>query len=197
MAVVDCLEDSDETLRKKTLDLLYTMTKPNNVEVIVERMLAFLGRDGDKYSDKFVREQTASRVAELAERYAPDAKWYVDTMTELFEVAGDVVKPSIGHGLMRLISEGTGDEVADNLSRKSAVDAYLKLFKSNFKSVKSTFFLKFVICIYDGNYPLCCWKPRCGCSANSARRAVRRRRRSWTRSSTRWRRNRRVRPSRL
>ena len=129
MAVVDCLEDSDETLRKKTLDLLYTMTKPNNVEVIVERMLAFLGRDGDKYSDKFVREQTASRVAELAERYAPDAKWYVDTMTELFEVAGDVVKPSIGHGLMRLISEGTGDEVADNLSRKSAVDAYLKLFK--------------------------------------------------------------------
>lgn len=129
MAVVDCLEDSDETLRKKTLDLLYTMTKPNNVEVIVERMLAFLGRDGDKYSDKFVREQAASRVAELAERYAPDAKWYVDTMTELFEVAGDVVKPSIGHGLMRLISEGTGDEVADNLSRKSAVDAYLKLFK--------------------------------------------------------------------
>jgi len=67
MAVVDCLEDSDETLRKKTLDLLYKMTKPNNVEVIVERMLAFLKRDGDKYSDQYVREETASRVAELAE----------------------------------------------------------------------------------------------------------------------------------
>ena len=54
----------------------------------------------------------------------------MDTMTELFEVAGDV-----GQALDRAwldaspASEGTGDEVADNLSRKSAVDAYLKLFK--------------------------------------------------------------------
>ena len=127
MAVVDCLEDSDETLRKKTLDLLYKMTKPNNVEVIVERMLAFLKRDGDKYSDQYVREETASRVAELAERYAPDAKWYVEVMTELFETAGDVVKPSIGQGLMRLLAEGTGDDAIDDLSRKSAVNAYVNL----------------------------------------------------------------------
>ena len=128
MAVVDCLEDSDEALRKKTLDLLYKMTKPNNVEVIVERMLAFLKRDGDKYSEQYVREETASRVAELSERYAPDAKWYVETMTELFVVAGDVVRPSTAQGLMRLIAEGTGDPAADELAQKSAVNAFLKLF---------------------------------------------------------------------
>lgn len=128
MAVVDCLEDPDETLRKKTLDLLYKMTKPNNVEVIVERMLAFLKRDVDKYSGRYVREEAVSRVAELAERYAPDAKWYINTMTELFSIAGDVVKPSIGQSLMRLISEGTGDASIDDVSRKSAVDAYVKLF---------------------------------------------------------------------
>jgi AP-4 complex subunit epsilon-1 len=127
MAVVDCLEDPDETLRKKTLDLLYKMTKPNNVEVIVERMLAYLGRDTDKYSDQYVREEAVSRVAELAERYAPDAEWYIDTMTALFATAGDVVKPSIGQSLMRLISEGTGDAATDDLPRKSAVHAYIKL----------------------------------------------------------------------
>lgn len=31
--MVDCLEDKDEALKKKTLELLYKMAKPNNVEV--------------------------------------------------------------------------------------------------------------------------------------------------------------------
>lgn len=42
LAVVDCLEDPDDTLKLKTLELLYKMTKANNVEVIVDRMMGYL-----------------------------------------------------------------------------------------------------------------------------------------------------------
>lgn len=33
VAVIDCLEDPDDTLKLKTLELLATMTKANNVQV--------------------------------------------------------------------------------------------------------------------------------------------------------------------
>jgi AP-4 complex subunit epsilon-1 len=38
--IVDCLEDADETLKFKTLDLLYKMTNHQNVEAIVEKLLS-------------------------------------------------------------------------------------------------------------------------------------------------------------
>lgn len=39
LAVVDCLEDPDDTLKKKTLELLFKMTKPGNVEVRLKPMI--------------------------------------------------------------------------------------------------------------------------------------------------------------
>ena len=39
MVVVDCLDDQDDTLKRKTLELLYKMTNPINVTFIVEKMV--------------------------------------------------------------------------------------------------------------------------------------------------------------
>ena len=42
MSVIECLEDRDETLQRRTLDLLYKMTNPINVVFIIEKLLGFL-----------------------------------------------------------------------------------------------------------------------------------------------------------
>ena len=45
-AVMDCLEDPDDTLKLKTLELLYKMTTASNVEVCVLTSLGYASKNG-------------------------------------------------------------------------------------------------------------------------------------------------------
>ncbi len=124
LAVIECLEDPDDTLKRKTLDLLYRMTNPVNVEVIVGKLLEHLRGA----NDEFLRGDLVSRITQVAERFAPSNEWYITTMTTVFELGGDLVKPEVAMNLMRLIAEGSGEsEEADRELRREAVEALLAL----------------------------------------------------------------------
>lgn len=126
-AVMDCLEDPDETLQRKTLDLLYRMTNPVNVEFITEKLLDFLRGT----TDLFLKKQLTTRVSSVAERYAPNNEWYIRTITQLFEISGDMVAPEVAQNLMTLIAEGAGEsEEADMLLRQTAIEMYANLLKT-------------------------------------------------------------------
>lgn len=126
LAVMDCLEDPDETLQRKTLDLLYRMTNPVNVEFIAEKLVAFLSGT----TDLFLKKQLTTRVCSIAERYAPNNAWYIRTITKLFEVSGDMVSQQVAQNLMSLIAEGTGEsEEDDMLLRQNAVEIYVTLLR--------------------------------------------------------------------
>ncbi|KAI3914183.1 hypothetical protein MKW92_002776 [Papaver armeniacum] len=125
LAVIDCLEDPDDTLKRKTFELLYKMTKSSNVEVIVDRMIDYM----ISISDNHYKTEIASRCVELAEQFAPSNQWFIQTMNKVFEHAGDLVNIKVAHNLMRLIAEGFGedDEGADSQLRSSAVESYLRI----------------------------------------------------------------------
>ncbi|XP_068655490.1 AP-4 complex subunit epsilon [Aristolochia californica] len=125
LAVIDCLEDPDDTLKRKTFELLYKMTKSTNVEVIVDRMIDYM----ISISDNHYKTEIASRCVELAEQFAPSNQWFIQTMNKVFEHAGGLVNAKVAHNLMRLIAEGFGeeDETADSQLRSSAVESYLKI----------------------------------------------------------------------
>lgn len=126
LAVMDCLEDPDETLQRKTLDLLYRMTNPVNVEFISEKLVDFLSGT----TDLFLKKQLTTRVCSISERYAPNNAWYIRTITKLFEVSGDMVSQEVAQNLMSLIAEGTGEsEEADMLLRQNAVEIYVVLLR--------------------------------------------------------------------
>lgn len=146
LAVIDCLEDPDDMLKKKTLELLYKMTKPNNVEVIVDKMVDYLRTTNDEVT----KTEVVKRIGELAERFAPDTQWFLDTMNQVFELGGEVVSPQLANSLMRLIAEGAGeeDDQADTELRAQAVASYLDLLD---KPKLSAVLLK-VICWVLGEY---------------------------------------------
>ena len=70
------VQDPDDTLKRKTLDLLYKMTKSSNVEVIVERMIAYIRTLNDAHN----KTEIASRIIELAERFAPSNHWFMQVL---------------------------------------------------------------------------------------------------------------------
>ncbi|KAE9597930.1 putative adaptor protein complex AP-4, epsilon subunit [Lupinus albus] len=126
LAVIDCLEDPDDTLKRKTFELLYKMTKSSNVEVIVDRMIDYI----ISISDDHYKTYIASRCVELSEQFAPSNHWFIQTMNKVFEHAGDLVNIKVAHNLMRLIAEGFGeddDAAAYSQLRSSAVESYLHI----------------------------------------------------------------------
>ncbi|KAE8657199.1 AP-4 complex subunit epsilon [Hibiscus syriacus] len=125
LAVIDCLEDPDDTLKRKTFELLYKMTKSTNVEVIVDRMIDYM----ISINDNHYKTEIASRCVELAEQFAPSNQWFIQAMNKVFEHTGDLVNIKVAHNLMRLIAEGFGedDDNADSKLRSSAVESYLRI----------------------------------------------------------------------
>ena len=61
MVVIDCLEDPDETLKRKTLDLLYRMTNPVNCTVVAEKLLYHLKMSVDIH----LKKELATKVCIL------------------------------------------------------------------------------------------------------------------------------------
>ena len=126
MVVIECLDDPDETLKRKTLELLCKMTNPANVEVIVDRLMAYLKSSVDPY----LRKDLVPRIVGLAERFAPDNQWFLETAITLFEHAGDLVPAETFHSVLSLISNPeSGDDAEDNELRIFAFESFMELLE--------------------------------------------------------------------
>lgn len=129
MEVIECLESTDESIKRKTLDLLYRMTNTKNVEVIVSKLIEYL--QNTVATDELVRAELVSRINELAERYAPNNHWYIDTMNIMLQLGGTHVRPEVAYNLIRLISQGGGSsEDEDTQLRHYAVTTFLNSLES-------------------------------------------------------------------
>lgn len=68
--------------------------------------------------DKDFRRDLISKICRLADRFAPNHLWYVNTINETMKLGGDLVPSDTAHNLLRLVAEGpTGNDDEDLIFR--------------------------------------------------------------------------------
>ena len=84
--VITSIKESDVSVRKRALDILFVMTNHSNAEQIVEELLVNLSS-----SDEAIKDEIIVKLAILSEKFAKDMTWYLDTLVKVIMVAGDFV----------------------------------------------------------------------------------------------------------
>lgn len=97
--ILSSLKDRDISVRRKGLDLLYSMCDTSNAQVIVAELLQYL-----QNADFAIREEMVLKIAILTEKYATDVQWYVDISLRLIAMAGDHVSDEVWQRVTQIVT---------------------------------------------------------------------------------------------
>lgn len=97
--IIGSLRDRDISVRRKGLDLLYSMCDPTNSQPIVNELLKYL-----QNADFAIREEMVLKIAILTEKYATDIQWYVDISLRLIAMAGDHVSDEVWQRVIQIVT---------------------------------------------------------------------------------------------
>jgi len=115
--IILSLKDRDISVRRRALDLLYSMCDTTNAKVIVGELVRYL-----QQADYNLREEMVLKIAILTERFATEVRvaakivykvqpadraqyeWYVDTILQLISAAGDHVGAEVWYRVVQLVT---------------------------------------------------------------------------------------------
>jgi len=126
--IILSLRDKDISVRRRALDLLYSMCDVDNSELIVEELLRYL-----RVADYALREEMVLKIAILTEKYANSYKWYIDTILQLISAAGDHVGDEVWYRVVQIVTntedlqEYAARVVFEHLKAPSAHESLVKV----------------------------------------------------------------------
>ncbi|KAK3343815.1 adaptin N terminal region-domain-containing protein [Lasiosphaeria hispida] len=97
--ILGSLKDRDISVRRKGLDLLYSMCDSTNAQAIVGELLHYL-----QNADFAIREEMVLKIAILTEKYATDVQWYVNISLRLIAMAGDHVSDEVWQRVIQIVT---------------------------------------------------------------------------------------------
>lgn len=106
--IAQLLNDKDLSVRKKSLDLLYITCNPSTFNIIIPKLLDYF-----PVADLGIRSEIAIKIAILAEKFATDSTWYVNTMLKLLSIGGGSTGSSSGNSYSAV--NYTGNEIWERI----------------------------------------------------------------------------------
>jgi len=104
--ILGSLRDRDISVRRKGLDLLYSMCDTTNAQPITNELLKYL-----QNADFAIREEMVLKIAILTEKYATDIQWYVDISLRLIALAGDHISDEVWQRIIQIVTNNEGLQV--------------------------------------------------------------------------------------
>ena len=126
--IIGSLRDRDISVRRKGLDLLYSMCDTSNAVPIVNELLKYL-----QTADFAIREEMVLKVAILTEKYATDAQWYIDISLRLLAMAGDHVSDEVWQRVVQIVTNNeplqtyAAQTILDYIKSDSCHDTLIKI----------------------------------------------------------------------
>lgn len=93
------LRDKDISVRRRGLDLLYSMCDTSNAKIVVSELLRYL-----QVADYAMREEMVLKIAILAEKFASSYSWYVDIILQLISTAGEQVGEEVWFRVVQIVT---------------------------------------------------------------------------------------------
>lgn len=123
--ILEKMHETDVSIRRQALNLLYALCRPENWQEIVDELLEILSA-----SDPLLQEELVLKIAILAEKNAPNFRWYVDVVFRMLANAPESVGDDVWFRVVQVVTgfdDGVNDSEKQELQRHAATKAYQSL----------------------------------------------------------------------
>ncbi|XP_074300275.1 AP-1 complex subunit gamma-2-like [Silene latifolia] len=97
--ILECVKDSDVSIRTRALELVYLLVNESNVKPLTKELIEYL-----EASDHEFKGDLSTKICSIVERFSPEKIWYIDQMMKVLCEAGNYVKGEVWHALIVVIS---------------------------------------------------------------------------------------------
>eukprot|EP00930_Biecheleria_cincta_P001624 TRINITY_DN102759_c0_g1_i1.p1 TRINITY_DN102759_c0_g1~~TRINITY_DN102759_c0_g1_i1.p1 ORF type:complete len:828 (+),score=186.94 TRINITY_DN102759_c0_g1_i1:77-2560(+) len=97
--IIDCLKDPDISIRKRALDVTYSLVDDSNIKSMTKELLNYL-----LVAESDFKEELCSRICLAVEKYSPNRRWQIDTLIKVMCLGGNYVKDQQRERFCRIVA---------------------------------------------------------------------------------------------